>query len=360
MALTGCLLSFPGSAAQAADESATAGISMTPSRGTLYKEALRPVDWRVEVEVSAPYSSPRVQPTKRVKAFFPREMKFIPGPNTAVCPESEVGPPPVNLSVPPEQVISRCPDALIGNGSSVIRLAQANCQGCVYLEDPVLLIFNGGLNAKGQAKLSIYGYSEFAATGLYMEGVLRNGVLDVAIPPITGDSSTSTFDLNIPGADSPFPERRGVDPDYVQTTCATGSWKGYAEFALGSRDTLGQATSPEVLIRSPEFETSCIGAEGKAALGRLTVKGPSGVRKGIRNYGVVVRNTGTATARAGRLKVTGPGTSGGAVIGNLKPGARKTVMIKIRHRRSGKLKLRFQARFNDLRPRSGYKGIKVT
>jgi len=350
-----------GSGAAFADqETATATMSMIPNAGSLFKEAPRPVDWEVEVEVIAPPSSPNVLPTKRITAHFPEEMEFSPNPDTEVCPESKIGPPPVRLSVPPEEMIARCPKSLLGNGTGVLRLGQCNTDQCL-LTDPVFLIFYGGTNARDDVELRIYAYSRNGATGLYMEGSLRNSVLSVDIPQITGDSSTAIFKLGIPGSDSEFPDRHGVDPGFVKATCATGLWVGYADLTLGNRDTSGQASGPESLVRTPDFVSECVGADGKARFARPKIKGPATAEAGRRRtYRVSVKNTGTATAETGKISVSGRGVYGKATFGSLAPGASRTIGVKVRFSKSGKVKAKFRAGFQGLGTKVATKRIKVT
>jgi len=344
----------------AADETATATLSMSPRSGTLYKEAPRPVNWRVEVEVSAPDSSPNVLPTKYIKAHFPKGMEFNPAPGTAICPEAMVGPPPVNLTIPPEQMIARCPDALVGNGKASLFLAQNNEPGAL-LNDPVLLAFNGGENKDGEVVLRIYAYSKAGGTGLYEEAIFNDGVMEVAIPQITGDSSTSIFDLNIPGTNTEHPEWNGVDPGYVRTTCATGTWSGFAELTLGSRNTAGEASGPEALVRTPDFTTVCEGEVGKARASVTGARGPGSVKKGTGStFRVTVKNPGTATARGGKLSVSGRGVSGRSSIGSMKPGASRVVKVKAKFKRAGKVKASFKAAFKGIPAAVSVKRIKVT
>lgn len=335
---------FGVGSATASDETASNGFQMSPIAGGLFKEAPRPINWRVEVEIKAPYpGSPTVQPLKRVTADFPTEMSFNPDPAMPVCPDDKVGP-DVNLTISPDAVVERCPQSVIGNGSAELYLARINSADGPTLKDPVLIVFNGGRTDTGLPKMKIYGYSKNVGYGIYMEGILtKQGILDVTIPFIPYDSAVGSFNLNIPGSSSPFENRRGQTPDYVRTTCRNGSWEGGSSFVLGTRDEAGQATSPDSVVTAPRLTIPCDGATGKPRV-KLGVKGRSVAKAGARPvYRVTVRNSGTATARGVRVVAGGRGASGKAKGGNIAPGKAKTFKVKVRFKKRGVSKVRFRA-----------------
>jgi hypothetical protein len=331
LALATMLFTEAGDRALAADESAVASIQMSPRSGTLYREAPRPVNWRVESQITAPPSSPLILPMKRINTTFPTEMTFNPDPAMPICPDSRVGPPPVNISVPPETIIERCPKSVLGNGTSVVHLAGTNGSGPWVLVDPVLVIFNGGRNADGSPRIKVYGFSESLATGTYFEGILKRNVLVVDIAQLPFDSAVASFNLNIPGSESPFPERRGRDPEFVRATCADGFWDSSASFTLGNRDSAGNPTSPDSIVEAPPVTVPCTGATGKP---RLVVKRAVPVRKG-RAYAVTVRNAGTASAIGYRLKAVRPGRDLTVGLRKLAPGRAVTVRVAARSGRPG-------------------------
>ena len=360
------LLVFCGGA-QASGETATAGLTMTPQSGSLYVQAQKPVFWRVDVEIKAPYpESPEVLPMKRVRTSFPTEMRFNPKKGFPVCPDDKVGPPPVNLSVPPAEVISRCPDAVLGNGSAELYLNRVNRAEGPILKDPVLLVFNGGETSSGLPKIKIYGFSKGTGAGVYMEGTLDHGVLDVAIPVLTYDSAVGRFDLNIPGTGPVVYDKKevsgsvGLDKSYVTTTCATGSWNGSAQFTLGTRDSAGNPTSPDSLVDSPPYSVDCVGLAGKGKLGGVKVKGPAKVKKRKKGtFKVTVRNNGTATAKGVKVRAKGKGAKGSGKAGNIAPGASKTVKVKVKFTKKGKSKVTFTAKSSNAGSAKGKKTVKV-
>ncbi|MGA7397288.1 MAG: CARDB domain-containing protein [Solirubrobacterales bacterium] len=350
--------------ANAADETAEAGLTMTPRSGILSKTELSPVNWRVDARIQAPASSPTVLPMKNIKTTFPTDMKFVPKNDTPICGDADVGPPPVNLSVPPDEVISRCPNSVLGNGTAVIRLGQANCDDCFqYLADPVLVIFNGGKNGEGLPKLKIYGYSAQTTVGIYMVGVLRNGVLDVSIPQLTADSATAEFNLNIPGSDSPFANRRGVDPSYVQAKCSTGTWVTDAVFTLGTRDAADNPTSPDSIVNAPTETQPCVGVNtggGKLKFGGLKIKGPGNAKRGKKvTYKVKVKNRSSSTIKKAKVVVKGKGVKGKAGLGSLKAGKSKTVKVKVKFRKKGKVKVKFKASGKKAAAKTASRTVKV-
>jgi hypothetical protein len=307
-------------------ESATATLEMTPRAGTLYREVARPVEWKVEAEISAPLSVPTILPMKRIDVSFPVEMSFNPDPDMPVCPDNKVGPPPINLSVPPKVVIARCPGSVLGNGTSDVYLARSNTPGGPSLRDPVLVIFNGGRNADGSPRIKVYGFSAALATGIYIEGTLRRNVLSVDIAQLPVDSAVGRFDLNIPGTSSPFPERRGLDPAFVRATCPDEVWDSSASFTLGTRDTGGNPTGPDSIVAAPPVSVPCSGAAGTP---KLRVERSVKVRRGAA-LRVTVRNRGTASAVGYRLKALLPGRDRIVRLKRLRPGAATAITVPAR------------------------------
>lgn len=348
--------------ASAANETATVGLTMTPQSGQLSTTQPRPVDWRVNVEVKAPASSAQVQPMKRVKASFPKNMSFNPKSNTPVCPDSQIGP-KSNLSFPPDTVIARCPDAVLGNGTAGLYLAKNNSPAGPTLIDPVLIVFNGGTNSKGQAVIKIYGYSQGTGAGIYMEGALVNDVLDIKIPVLTYDSAVGDFNLNIPGSNAPQVNRRGVDKTYVKTTCSTGTWLTNAKFTLGTRNTAGSATSPDYGVDAPQASTSCHGVKTQSGkFANLKVKGKSKVKKGKKyTYKVKVKNRGNANIKHVKVVVNGKGVKGKKKVklGTLKKGHAKWAKLKLKFKKKGKVKLKVKANGRGAHAKVKRKTVKV-
>ncbi len=337
-------VSLAGSAS-AAGESVAAGLTLIPQAGQLSKTERKDSIWQVDVEIKAPFpASPKVLPLKRIRTTFPRDMTFNPKPSTPVCPDSAVGS-DADLNFEPNTVINRCPKAVLGNGNAELYLAGNNGATGPTLQDAVLIVFNGGKNDAGQPRLKIYGYSAGTGVGIYMEGALDDGVLDVAIPRLAFDSGTGVFSLNIPGTKAPQENRRGVDKSYVQAKCSTGTWVTDAQLTLGTRDTAGDPTSPDVVLDAETDVNSCTGVStGRGRFGSVKARGPGRVEKGARRtFRVTVRNTGSGTIKKLRVKASGKGVKGAKTAGNLAKGRSKMVSVKVRFSREGRIKTTFRA-----------------
>ncbi|MGK2933114.1 MAG: hypothetical protein ACSLFD_10165 [Solirubrobacterales bacterium] len=316
--------------AMAANETASVDLTMRP-QSKLFKQVANPVNWRADVEVKALASSPQILPLKRVKIRLPRDMKFVPKRTTPVCPNSSIGP-EANLNFDPNTIIARCPGSVLGNGTAGLYLANNNSPTGSTLTDPVLVVFNGGKNSAGLPKIKIYGYSGGTGVGIYMEGVLNKSVLTVSIPRLSFDSAVGDFNLNIPGTNSPFANRRGKDRTYVQSRCSRGFWVTTAGFTLGTRDSAGNAISPDSFIAAPTARTDCTGLNGRPRLGPVKIKGPNKTRRGgSKVYRVRVKNSGTAVARAVTIKTGGKWVkSTRKFAGKIFPRTAKTVKVRVR------------------------------
>jgi len=348
--------------ANAAGETTEMNLLMPSAGGSLFKEAAKPVNWRVETQVNAPGAT--ILPMKNANLTMPQELSFTPDPDMPVCGDDKIGPPPTNVSITVPEAIERCPDSIIGNGLATFALAQQTALG----RDGVMIVFNGGLQ-NGNARLKVYAYSYDTGVGLYTEAVLQDdGSLDFAIPQLTADSSVTSLNLNIPGEttslfvasqDITVTLPPGDDPLYAQATCKTNSWSWGGEFLLGQRDTLGNPTSPTTTLTN-SGATDCVGATGKGKFANLKIKGPASVKKGKKGtYKVKVKNTGTATAKSVKLKVTGKGVSGKASGGNIAPGKSKTIKVKVKFAKKGKIKTTFKVTGKQASAKTGKKTIRV-
>ena len=348
IAVLGLMFSIGTSQASASGETSTYDFSMIPQSGSLSKSVPKPVNWRVEVGITAPYpQNPKVLPLKEIRADFPNEMSFNPDPKMPVCPDSKIGP-KVNLSFPPDQIIKRCPNSVIGNGKAYLYLAKTNSANGPTLKDAVLVAFNGGRNAAGLPILKVYGYSQQVVTGVYMEGVLKDSKLTVPIPVLAFDSAVGYFDLNIPGTNNPVKNRRGQTKDYVRTTCAKSPWTGSTEFTLGERNSAGEPTGPSSILSPPPLKVPCTGtggggSGGKAGLSKVKVKGPGKVKSGAKGtFKVSFKNAGKKTIKGLKVTASGKGAKGSARAGSLKPGKSKTVKVKVKFSTKGSIKTKFK------------------
>ena len=359
LAVIGTGFAAAASHGQAAGETASSTLSMTPVSGKLFRDLAVPVNWQVGIEITAPYpASPKVAPMKEIHASLPRDMSFNPDPGMEVCPDSKIGP-ETDLSVPPESAIALCPDSVLGNGTAEHYIGGTNNPGGPTLRDAAVIIFNGGKTPGGLPRIKIYGYSAGAGAGIYMEGVLKNGHLRVSLPVLPFDSATGRFDLSIPGTTNSHADRRGLDPSYVRSTCSTGKWQAQVDFLLGPRDTLGNASGPESTVFAPPLTIACAGLPGKVRLSKLTVKGPAAVRSGSKvTYRVKIANSGTAAARGVEVAASG-GAKGTVAAGVLAPKATRTAKMKVRFARPGIAKVKFRVKARGVKPRIVTKSVRV-
>jgi len=360
-------LSMAGSAS-AAGETATSALKMDPLGGSLYKDAYKPVNWQVETKVEVPPGSTTIEPMKVADLQNPSgQLTFNPDPKMPVCADDKIG--PGLVSIPVEQAIAACPKSILGNGLAKFALGQFTAAS----RDGVMIVFNGGLaksgENKGQPRIKIYAYSYDTGVGLYTEATLsKTGRLFFDIPPLTADSSVTSLNLSIPGKSTDlFVASKnitvtlppGQDKNYAQAKCSTNSWPFSAQFLLGDRDTAGQPTGPTTTLDNSS-STDCVGKAGAAKFSALKIKGPASVKAGKKGtYKVTVKNAGTATAKGGKLAVSGKGVKGKASFGNLAAGASKTVTVKVKFTKKGKVKAKFKASAGKV-SKTATKSVKVS
>lgn len=318
---------FMVSAAQAANEEPVAKTTIKPKLKSLYKNVATPVDLKIRADVDSPPSEVFITPMKNTLIRFPNGVKFVPKANMPVCTDAKLN---ENSALGnPKQVIEDCKKSVVGTGISTILLSKAKA---APLPDPILVIFHAGKSNTGNPKIKIYGYSQKTTVGILMTGELKNGILDVAIPVLSYDSSVLFYEFNIPGKPLVRPEldvnTRGLDQTYAQASCPTGTLKTSAEFTFGPRDpATGADTGPEYTVPAPETTQACKGLPGKPnAKLNVKVKGPKAVKRGKKGtFKVTIRNTGVLNATG--VKVTSTG-GGKANAGTVKAGKSKTVKVK--------------------------------
>ena len=287
------------------------------------------------------------------------EMTFNPG-NMPVCGPSEIG--PGLTSVPVDVMVARCPDSVLGNGTAQFAFAQIP----TVLLDGQIVAFNGGTR-NGNALLKIYAYSYATNVGIYTEGVLNNaGRLKFDIEQLTADSSVTTLNLAIPGDRQVL---SGVDPggddvilpkgqkaNYVQAKCSTGQFPWDNVFTLGTRDSNNDPTSPDTFIKDSGSETYT-GVTGKGKINKVKVKGSKqGQANKKATYKVTIKNTGKVDAEGVKVKMTGKGVKGKANAGSIAAGKSKTVKVKAKFSKKGKVKTTVKVTSKN----AGKKNVKTT
>ena len=81
-----------------------------------------------------------------------------------------------------------------------------------------------------------------------------------------------------------------------------------------------------------------------ARMGNLTIKGPKAVKRGkVGTFRVTVRNVGDANMTGVRLKVAGKGVNFNTSVGQIGAGNSRTVAVKAKFKRPGKVKATFTA-----------------
>ena len=81
----------------------------------------------------------------------------------------------------------------------------------------------------------------------------------------------------------------------------------------------------------------------KARISKVSASGPKKVRKGKKaTYKVKVMNSGNAVAKGVNLKVSGKGVKGKKSIGNIPAGKSKSVKVKLKPKKPGKIKVSFK------------------
>jgi hypothetical protein len=325
--------------APASGESAQMNFTMTPRSGAFYKEAYRPANWNTKVTIST--LDPEILPMKRADLSLPPrgQMTFNPKASMPVCPDSQVGPPPTNVSVPASEIVRRCGKSIIGNGTATFVLARNNLNPAARL-DGYILVLNGG-RVSGEPRIKVYAYSYDTGVGVYTEARLTTGgKLVFQIPQLTADSSVTELDLRIPSTNRQFqlPAQgttitlpAGRDKSYVRARCPGGRWAFSGVFDLGTRDSSGNPTGPTSTVAASGVK-SCVGLSGAPRITAVRAWGPRKFpRRGSRVYRVRVRNGGTAKALGTRIRVSGrwvqPRTQ---FVGRIPAGQARTYRVRVR------------------------------
>jgi hypothetical protein len=316
-------------------------------QGALYNNAYSPINWGVSTDILT--SDPQISPMKVAKLNLPPgSTTFNPRKNMPVCPDDKVGPWPTNMSVPVDIIVDRCPNSVLGNGTAQFALAQNNALRL----DGLIVVFNGGYQ-NGLPKLKVYAYSYDTGVGIYTESLLqKDGSLDFNIPILTADSSVTQLTLDIPGKRKVLENwgagqvrvvlPAGQDRSYVRARCTNGAWPFSASFDLGSRDSSGNPTTPTTVISGNDSLT-CSGTLAKAKIQWVAASGP---RKAKRNrpttYTVRLRNSGAKAANNVWLRIAGRGVKLNKKIGSIGASQTRTVRVKVKFRKPGKVKAQFR------------------
>jgi hypothetical protein len=366
-------LTLPATA-NAAGETADAEVSVTPRSGpTFFSNAFSAANWTIETAIVPPGDFPLVPtitPMKVADIGLPASdtFRFNPKASMPVCPDDQLGPPPTTNSIPVPQMIARCPNSLIGNGTAVFALAQSTSE--LATRDGEILIFNGG-RVGGLPKIKVYAYSYDTQVGIYTEATLQpDGQLLFDIPRLTSDSSVRALNLAIPGQQMVIPKPNfgltvtlppGQDKTYVQARCVGSSgFPWTADFTLGSRDAGGNPTGPPEFVVSDSGTAPCTGVVARARLGVVRAFGRARLKRNrLAVYRVRVTNAGSAVAAGVRLRVTGRGIRANVAIGRINPRSARTVRVRLRPRAVGRIRTVFRATSRNAGTRASARVIRV-
>ncbi|MBK5111390.1 MAG: hypothetical protein JJE10_08550 [Thermoleophilia bacterium] len=311
--LAALTLAFLAAAGPAAAATATAELELTP-HGTLYKEATTSGSLVLDVEVTPDPGATTLKPIVSLDLGFPDYMTYAPHNKvTPVCKAITEE----DANYPTEEAIARCPDSIVGSGTSDLFLAQ---QVGALVTDSVTVNFNAGRDSRGRPVQIVHGYSAVTHTGIFIRAVQKNNALIMDIPRLTADSAVPAFESRVPG-------KMGQDPNYLQISCPGKEWTSSAIVTIANRADDGSISNKEGL-KTPRHTQPCSGKAGKAKLGSVNVEAKGKVKANRQGkFEVTVKNNGTATARSVKLTAQGAG-KGSAKGKNIAPGASRKFTLK--------------------------------
>jgi hypothetical protein len=360
--------------ANASDEFADAEITIEPRvRATFFSNAFSAAEGTVSTAIRLPGSFPaypKITPMKVADVGFPPSslMTFNPKRSMPVCPDDQLGPPPTTNSIPVPNMLTRCPGALLGNGTAVFALAQSTSPAA--RRDGELLIFNGGL-VGGLPKIKIYAYSYDIQVGIYTSAVLQpDGRLRFDMPKLPFDSAITEINLSIPGKPVVLPKPdlgitvrlpAGLDQNYIQARCVGSAglpWR--TDLTLGERATEDDSTEEPELVVSDSGVAPCRGVSAAPRLAELRVTGPIDVvRNRLTVFRVKVRNLGGTDAKGGLLSLSGRGVSATLPVGSIPGGRTRTFTIRTRFQDRGLVRATIRLNTSNAGSRVASRSIKV-
>ena len=303
--------SAPGAAVAA---TATATLDLTPARN-IYREVTRSGSLVLKAKVTPDPGASTLKPMVSLDLGYPDYMTYQPHNGvTPVCRAITED----DANYPTEAAIARCPESVVGNGTSDLYLAQ---QIGALVTDSVTVNFNGGRDNQGRPVQVIHGYSAQTNHGIFFRAVQTDNALVMDIPRLTADSAVPAFESRIPGD-------LGQDPDYLKISCPGEAWVSSAVVTIANRAEDGTISNRENL-ETPPYTQPCTGKVGKAKFGKVTVKANGKVKADKKGkFKVTVDNkNGTATARG--VKLTAKGAGKGSANGkNIAPGQKRTFTLK--------------------------------
>jgi uncharacterized membrane protein len=102
------------------------------------------------------------------------------------------------------------------------------------------------------------------------------------------------------------------------------------------------------------------GPTGVAGFNKVSVSGPSKIKRGRKaTYEVAISNSGNAAATGVRLKVSGRGLSFNTSVGKIAAGKTRTVKVRVKPKKPGKVKARFKVTLSNAGGKTTNKKITV-
>jgi subtilisin family serine protease len=172
---------------------------------------------------------------------------------------------------------------------------------------------------------------------------------------ITTNQATFTFSSNEAGSSFEC----GFDGSGFSPCSSPVTYPGLSDgphrFAVRAIDEAGNTDLSET-AREFTVDTTVY----RAKIGKVKVKGPAKVKKGKKaTYKVRVSNSGNAEAAGVKLNVKGKGVKAKKTVGTIPAGASRTVKIKLRFSKPGKVKTTFKVSSSNAGGKSVKKKITV-
>ncbi|MBK8293427.1 MAG: hypothetical protein IPK93_01110 [Solirubrobacterales bacterium] len=198
----------------------------------------------------------------------------------------------------------------------------------------------------------------------------RTFTVDTTAPVTTIDSgptgtittNEAAFTFSSSEAGSSF--ECGIDGGDLSPCSSPKSYSGLSDgphrFAVRAIDEAGNTDLSEVARVFTVDTTPPDTTIYKAKIRKVKVKGAAKAKKGKKAaYKVKVKNSGNAVARGVKLKVTGKGVKAKKSVGKIRAGKWKTVKVKLRFKKPGKIKTTFKVTSKNAGGKSAKKKIKV-
>ena len=113
-------------------------------------------------------------------------------------------------------------------------------------------------------------------------------------------------------------------------------------------------------IAAPNNPTTAPTAPKTSKISKVTVKSPAKAKKGKKaTYTVKITNSGDAEATGVELEVRGKGVKAKKSVGTIAAGQTKTVKVRLKFKKAGKVKLSFEVTSSNAGGMSLMKAVRV-